>query len=188
MTFSTNMGGDSVFTTTAGIKFADGTEQDTAQLVGPQGPQGMQGIPGPQNVFISTVALTSAQLLALATIPILIAPAPGAGKYLYPISFTLEYLFGGTAYHTPATTNNAFFNWIGQAINSADAPIAFTGWGVFIEKTASVLAFGPVGNAANTGIVLANATNQGLQFGIPSALTLGNGTLTVTLVYSILAA
>lgn len=138
--------------------------------------------------LIATIAITSAQLLALSTTPIVIVPAPGAGKIIFPQSYMLEYLYGGTAYHTPLTTNNAFFGWTNEAINSTDAPIAFAGWGVFIEKTASVLAFGPVGNAANVGIVLANAENQGIQFGVPNALTLGNGTLKVTLVYSIITA
>lgn len=157
-------------------------------MPGPIGPQGIQGVPGPQNVFIVTVTLTAAQLLALNTTPILIVPAPGAGNIIFPQSFMLEYLYGGTAYHTPLTTNNAFFGWVGQAINSIDSPIAFTGWGVFIETALSCLAFGPTGNAANVGINLANAENKGLQFGVPNALTLGNGTLKVTLVYSIIPA
>ena len=144
--------------------------------------------PTPPNIHIVTVTLSSAQLLALSTTPVLIAPAPGAGLIIFPQSFMLEYVYGGIAYHTPSTTNNAFFGWVGEAINSVDAPIAFTGWGVFIEKIASVLAFGPVGNAANVGIVLANAENKGIQFGVPNALTLGNGTLKVTLVYTVIPA
>lgn len=166
-----NMGADSVYTYTKGIRFQDGTVQNTAAPI-----------------YSATVLLSAAQLLALNTTPVLIAPAPGAGAYIFPIAFALEYIYGGAAYHTPNTNNNCFFGWTGEAINSSDAPIAFTGWGVFIEKTSSVVAFGPSGNAANAGIVLANIKNQGIQFGVPNALTLGNGTLRVTLLYSILQA
>lgn len=166
------MGADSVYTYTKGINFADGTVQTTAA--------------GSSSVLTASVVLTKAQLLALSTTPILIVSAPGAGLYILPYAYSLEYTYGGTAYHTPATTNNAFFGWTGEAINSVNSPIAFTGWGIFIENTFSCFAFGTMGNAANVGINVASAANQGIEFGVPNALTLGNGTLKVTLVYSIL--
>jgi len=142
----------------------------------------------PSNILIATVTLTSAQLLALSTTPIPLVAAPGAGKYIFPQMFVLEYLFGSVAYHPTASTNNAFINWTGQAINSNNAPVAIPGWGVFIAATASSVLFGSVANAAASAISLASATNKGLNFGIPNPVTLGNGTLRVTLVYSILSA
>lgn len=150
-----------------------------AMYVGPT-PQAIGG--GVQTV---TVSLTAAQLLALSTTSIQIVAAPGAGNYILPIAYSLEYIYGGTAYHTPATTNNAFFGWSGSTINSVNSPIAFTGWGVFIENTFSCFAFGTVGNAANVGITTASSINTAIVFGVPNALTLGNGTLKVTLMYTI---
>lgn len=136
-------------------------------------------------VFFTEVTLSSAQLLALNTSPVLMVNPPGAGFCLFPLGYCLEYKFGTHAYSTPAKTNNCFFGWTGQAINSVNSPIAFTGWGTFIENTFSCLAFGIVGNAANVGITLTGAANAGIQFGVPNALTLGDGTLTVTLMYSV---
>ena len=134
-----------------------------------------------------TVTLTSAQLLALSTTPIQIVAAPGAGKYIFPVSYALEYIFGTHAYSTPAKTNNAFFGYTGNAINSINSPMALTGWGTFIENTFSCLMFGVVGNAANVGITLSQIVNQGIEFGVPNALTLGNGTMKVTLTYMVLS-
>jgi hypothetical protein len=143
--------------------------------------------PASGSVLIATASLSSAQLLALSTTPILLVAAPGAGKYISPIGFTLEYTYGGTAYSTPLNTNNAFINYVGQTINSTNAPIAIPGWGVFVKSTASSLLINPVGNAAAT-ITLASALNQGMQFGAPNALTLGNGTLKVIMSYTIITA
>lgn len=141
---------------------------------------------GPVDVQAVTVQLTSAQLLALSTTPVSIVAAPGAGFYVFPIAYALEYIFGTKAYSTPAKTNNAFFGWAGEAINSTNSPIAFAGWGTFIENTFSCLAFGPVGNAANVGIATSASANKALNFGVPNALTLGDGTLKITLVYAVI--
>ncbi len=156
---------------------------------GPPGATGPAGPTGPAGSGLSvTVTLTAAQLLALNTTPILLVAAPGAGKFIFPQSFVIELIFGTVAYSTPLSTNNAFINWVGQGINSTNAPIAIPGWGVFIKSAFSALLFGSVGNAAATAITTASAINQGLQFGIPNALTLGNGTMKVTLNYSIITA
>jgi hypothetical protein len=137
-------------------------------------------------VQVVTVNLTSAQLLALSTTPILLVPAPGAGKYIFALDYILEYTYGGTAYSSPLHTNNCMINWLGQTINSANFVMEFD-WalaGGFIESTSSMLASGPCGNSPYS---LAVATNNGLQFGAPNALTLGNGTLRVTLTYIVLS-
>jgi len=62
-----NNGGGTVFAVTAqflgGVKFADGTTQSTAQLVGPMGPQGLQGTPG-LNGQAATVSVGTTTTLA----------------------------------------------------------------------------------------------------------------------------
>lgn len=138
------------------------------------------------NLFLSNETLTSAQLLALNTNPILLVNSPGIGKYIFPIAYALTYNFGTTAYHTPAKTNNCFFGWTGQAVNSVNSPIAVPGWGVFIANAFSCSVFGIVGNAANVGITTIGELNQGMQFGVPNPLTLGDGTLTIALLYTVL--
>jgi hypothetical protein len=139
---------------------------------------------GPGSFQLVTVTLSSAQLLALSTTPITLLAAPGAGLYYFPQCYILENIFGTVAYSTPLSTNNCFINWGGQAINSANAPMSFD-WGTsFIKATSSCLALGTCGNGFMS---LSVAVNNSLVFGAPNALTLGNGTLKVTLAYSILS-
>ena len=134
--------------------------------------------------LLATITLSSSQLLSLSTTPVVLVPAPGAGLYLFPHSYMLEYNFGGTAYSTPAPTNNCWINWGGQAINSSNGPMSFD-WGVsFIKSSSSVLALGVCGNGL---ISLAVAENNSLMFGAPNPLSNGNGTLKVSLTYSILS-
>ena len=149
------------------------------------GPNALTVTPGSLVPVTTTTNITSAQLLALSTTPITVAPAPGVGLYLCPISYVLEYTYGGTAYSSPAHTNNCFINWGGQTVSSANFVMSFD-WalaGGFIESTVSCLALGACGNSP---IALSVATNNSLIFGAPNALTLGNGTLKVILTYVVL--
>jgi hypothetical protein len=58
-------------------------------------------------------------------------------------------------------------------------------WGLWIKSAVSQLAIGACGNSP---IALSSAVNKPLYFGAPNALTLGNGSLRVTVTYSILSA
>jgi hypothetical protein len=142
-------------------------------------------------VLIATAALTSAQLLALATSSVPIIPTPGASLYIQPWDYVLELVFGGTAYATAANTNACYLGYQSPFPSSAvNYAMLFT-WGgptlatSFVETTATSIATGPCGNAP---ITLSAITNQPLYFGAPHSLTAGNGTLKVTVTYSILAA
>jgi hypothetical protein len=46
----------------------------------------------------SDVTLTSAQILALLTVPIALVPAPGVGYWVNPLYFILRYIGGSVAY------------------------------------------------------------------------------------------
>lgn len=52
----------------------------------------------PPNMITKTGLITSAQLLACFTTPIMLIPAPGVGLGIDIISVALTYKFGGTAY------------------------------------------------------------------------------------------
>ena len=54
------------------------------------------------------MAVSSAQLLALAATPILIVPAPGAGKMILPIMTSYEFIFGTTPYTNSGGTVRYF--------------------------------------------------------------------------------
>jgi hypothetical protein len=136
------------------------------------------------------VTLTTAQLLALNATAIQLANAPGvppkgfgSSLVLLPTSLYLQYIFGGTAFTIGNADNRFQIEYTGKAVNLI-----------------SGLATGLVDQAANTvestwpidaGIILAqaNAANLGLEVklaGTTPALTLGTGSVVLTLEYSIL--
>lgn len=134
--------------------------------------------------------LTSAQLLALQTTAILIAPPPtapansGAGSNTYiiiPKRLSLIYLFGTTAYTIANADNNFRVAYVGKT-TALFAPVA-TG---LVDQTASTMV--SVGAIAAGNLALTNCQNLGLEIklvGTTPALTLGDGTLKIILEYTV---
>lgn len=134
-----------------------------------------------------TVTLTSAQLLALSTTPITLVPAPGVGFYVFPTYYTMQYHFGGTAYTSPATTNDCYFLYGNPPEVNPTNLIALYNWAAtasgIIKATASCTFIGICGEGLTPYTTVGNAP---VTFSAPNALGAGNGTLTITLNYSIL--
>jgi len=144
---------------------------------------------GPQGVALtSSVTLTSAQLLAINTTPVQLVPAPGAGLYIWPVAYAMEYLFGGTAYSSPAHTNACVITYGNPPATTANEIVVYT-WTAatsgIIEATTSCVFQGVCGEGL---VTLSIANNAPLMFSAPNAVTGGNGTLKITLTYSILSA
>jgi len=57
------------------------------------------------SIITSSVSLTSADILALATVPITIVAAPGSNKYIAPIMITSNLFFNTTPYSIDTTAN-----------------------------------------------------------------------------------
>jgi hypothetical protein len=161
----------------AEIIFADGSVQTTAPVA--------PAPPAPPVIQQATVTLTSAQLLALSSTPVTLIPAPGAGFYLFPQYYTMDYTFGGTAYSSPAHTNDCYFSLGAPPVTSSNEVVVYqwanaaTG---IIEAAASCVFYGLCGEGL---IPTATANNAPLVFSAPAALTLGNGTLKITVNYSV---
>jgi len=138
--------------------------------------------------------LTTAQLLGLQTTAVqLVAPPvitglgnliPPAGYLYYPTMMTGQYKFGGTAY-TIGNADNAFqIEYTGKATSLLT--MLATG---LVNQGASTVA---TNDAIQTGpiIALTNCANLGLEVklvGTTPALTLGNGSLYLNLVYNVIA-
>lgn len=169
------MGGNSVVTNTEAILFADGTLQTTAAT---------GGTPAVQQ---ASVTLTSAQLLALSTTPVTLIPAPGVGFYLFPQYYVMEYTFGGTAYSSPAHSNACYFTLGPPPVTTSNEIVVYD-WASattgIIESAVSCLFYGLCGEGL---VPFTIGVNAPLVFSAPAALSLGNGTLKITVNYSVVA-
>jgi hypothetical protein len=135
--------------------------------------------------FIAQVVyqLTSAQLLALQTTAIQLVGAFGAGWALLPTSMSVQYKFGATAY-TIANADNRFqIEYTGKTVNL----LSTLATGLVDQVVNEIVTARP----AVVGAIVAqtNAANLGLELklaGTTPALTLGDGTVVVTLGYEVL--
>lgn len=138
--------------------------------------------------------LTTAQLLALQTtaVPIVSAPVTtGLGNqvppngYLYvPTTINLAYKYGGTAFTIGNADNKLQVEYTGKSVSL----ISMLATGL-VDQTANTQA---TNFAAATGPIatLANSVNLGLEVkltGTTPALTLGNGTVLLSLIYNVYA-
>lgn len=136
------------------------------------------------------ITLTSAQLLALNATPIQLLNAPpvppkgfGSATVLVPEVMYLQYIFGGTAYTLGNADNRFQVEYTGKAVNL----ISSLATGLVDQAANSVNYVQPI-NPMNTAGALtqANTASLGLEVklaGTTPGLTLGNGTVTLTLLY-----
>ncbi len=155
---------------------------------GPTGPTGTTGATGPAggDQIEVVVQVSSAELKLLSVSPKLLIAAPGLGKFLRVYTFSLVYHFGTVAYSgvdfpqiifegislfssRPSYLDSAPFGGVVDAL--------FYGYGS--TKDPSV--------TGNTTQALARGEieNKALIFSDDSVWTLGDGTITITVGYSI---
>lgn len=135
------------------------------------------------------ITLTSAQLLTLAATPVTLLNAPGlppkgfgSSMVINPTGLFADYVFGGTAYTLGNVDNVVRVEYIGQAASLIQAPAN----GLL---TAAVNTFSSNVQQASQNLARTVGANLGLELkltGTTPGLTLGNGTLTVTLKYDVL--
>lgn len=139
---------------------------------------------------VVAITLTSAQLLTLAATPVQILNAPGlppkgfgSSMVINPTAMYFQYLFGGTAYTIGNADNVIRLEYTGQA----NALLSTLATGLVDQAVNRVVYASP----AVAGVLQAQSVvaNLGLELkltGTAAALTLGTGTLAVTLKYDIL--
>jgi len=130
-------------------------------------------------VQISTVTITSTQILAASTVQLVAAPA--AGQFIVPISVEAHYNFGTVAY--TLTGGNSTFNLQYSGLSTAlfTCPNGWASGGVTSNQfsyTNLYLVTGATGHLAASSIEAA-----ALNFVPNGAFITGNGTLTVVVKY-----
>ena len=126
-------------------------------------------------IFSATLSLTSAQILALNTTPVLIVAAPGAGKYIEVISATSELTFVTAAYATNTSLiliNTGATNY--QLLNAAS--LAST------VSTTYKFTYPSFVGGASTQIIANTALNVSVLTGNPAT---GAGTVKIKVLYRI---
>jgi hypothetical protein len=138
-----------------------------------------------QGKFIAQVVyqLTSAQLLALQTTAIQLVGAFGAGWALLPTSMSVQYKYGTTAYTIGNADNRFQIEYTGKSVNLLSS--LATG---LVDQTVNEIV---TARPAVIGVITAQTAmaNLGLELkllGTTPALTLGDGTVIVTLGYEVL--
>jgi hypothetical protein len=124
------------------------------------------------------IVLTQAELSTLGTVPIVVVPAPGAGKAIQPISAYAEYEYGGVAY--------ANFGIPGLTHNPSSGSLPLKSTVSLLDQTANyVRFFKQTDEGYNAGFTI---DNQPLYFTDDdgSDPTAGNGTLTLYVTYKII--
>lgn len=94
----------------------------------PLGPPSSRGA-----LQVATLRLTSAQILALDTVPIQIVAAPGAGAVVSPVVAAVSYTFGTKAYNTAGGAGGAYLGFNYGAVE----PFTLDGTVVYDQTTAS---------------------------------------------------
>ena len=137
-------------------------------------------------VLPTQTTVTSAQLLSLHTTPIVLVPAQGAGTVVLPTVASIIYFAGTTPYTITGSDGNLFVNWNANNLYEACSGLADIG---FLDQTTSqfqsISAFTYTVSSENTPIPLSVVENQPLTLSIADALTLGNGTVQVNILYKV---
>lgn len=124
----------------------------------------------PSLVNVAQVNLTAAQIITLFTAPIILIPAPGAGKSII-IDFVLfRYLYGGVAYTGGGVTT---IGYAGGAAAVATVPAATLTAGASSDSTLPTTALTVV--TQNAALQISTATAN---------FAAGNGTLQIYIYYS----
>jgi hypothetical protein len=139
------------------------------------------------------VEVSSAQLLALPGTPVPLIPAPGVGFVIMIQDFFLRYIFKTTPY-TPGNADNFFDVFYNSSVSYSNA----MGFGYnltgLVDQTENMIDWQSWANTVTQEggdygpIPQSQMENQGMNlnvYGTDAGMTLGDGTLEITLYYQL---
>ncbi len=135
------------------------------------------------SILKAVANITSDQILALHTAPVVVVPAPGLGLYIVVLNFSFEYVFNTTPYSRQFANNV-----IGLTTDAANGfyQSAVLQQGFIDQSTSQISAFGTI-QLANTHnpIPSVSIKNKALSVAADVAPLGGDGTLNVIVYYTI---
>ena len=162
-------------------------ENDIFQIIGPDGAvqthMNADGtIDPPTYPQTSVTVISSAQLKALNTTPVVLVPSPGPGLIIVPVSISFVFQYVAPTYSNTGSDGDLY---VGYGLTAASVTtnflLNFTYSGL-VESASSQMQIVPFSNAS---IALNVSANQPLSLGILDTLTTGAGKLQVDLAYNV---
>jgi hypothetical protein len=144
-----------------------------------------QGLQGAFGIQYTEVTLTSAQILALLTVPVTLVPAPGAGFYICPLLVVMKLIAGSAAYTDAGGAVSLGAGTLTVALSSNAIFLVTTSPNTrkqLIHPLAAAVGVGNTDTAANP------PTEDNAAFAISKVtnnFAAGNGTMRITTYYTI---
>ena len=137
-------------------------------------------------ILTTTTNLTAAQIASLVESPVTVVPAPGSGFYIIVHNFVFEYVFNTTPYIVSAQ-DQLVLGTVNQINNEGSYQVAIPETGFIDQSSSQVLGFGGISLNYTTGLSLAvsDADNQPLVVSATADPASGDGTITVTVFYTV---
>lgn len=133
-------------------------------------------------VLQGVVTLSAAQILASATVPVPVIPAPGAGQMIQVLNVMYELTFGTLAYTGTPSGQTVGALFYGDNTNNLQADGGDNG--VFASAASTI---STAGNGLPTAVI-ADLVNQPVVYecvGNGAAYTLGDGTGRIVVTYTV---
>ena len=134
---------------------------------------------------IQVATVTSAQLLSLTTTPAILISSPGPGRLIFPQAIAFEYIAGTVPYTVTGNDMQMYIGWSGTEPLTTNNNLATVPDATFVDQSTSQIFISSGYSASSTPV--SQAVNQSLVLGIVDTLTLGNGSLAISISYSIIS-
>jgi hypothetical protein len=129
------------------------------------------------SVQVATTVLTANEIKALHTTPKQLVAAPGAGKFLFPQRTLFDFVPGTVPYTNP--NGSSFYAIYGVPPDTGSNRVTYYDAGV-LTNAGRTISPEPV---TLSDYVASMVLGMAINFTLDQAVLLGNGTLTVTIVY-----
>lgn len=141
----------------------------------------------------ATITLTNAQLLNLSTVPVVLIPSPGVGKYIMPTFVTFQLNVGTIPFQIANAGNGStalYWTAVGEGGSGEDSIVIVAdnvNAGIDYTNAASQLFWTETFLNSQTGGSIASAgfENSSISIAMDDALSVGNGTMTIVISYTI---